>query len=55
MGHKELRAEIASLSNALKLTMTGRDAFRDQLKDYQDRLALVDRSRDDVELVIEQY
>ena len=35
--------------------MTGGDAFRDQLKDYQDRLALLDRSRDDVELVIEQY
>ena len=54
-GHKELRAEIASLSNALKLTMTGRDTLRNQLKDYQDRLALLDRSRDDVELLIEQY
>ena len=54
-GHAELRAEIASLSNALKLTMTGGDEFRSQLKDYQDRLALLDRSRDDVELLIEQY
>ena len=55
MSHKQLRAEIASLSHTLKLTMSGEDAFRDQLKDYQDRLALLDRVRDDVELLIEQY
>ena len=54
-GHAQLRAEIASLSNALKLTMTGGDEFRSQLKDYQDRLVLLDRSRDDVERLIEQY
>ena len=54
-GHAELRAEMASLSNALKLTMTRGDEFRSQLKDYQDRLALLNRSRDDVELLIEQY
>ena len=55
MSHKQLRAEIASLSHTLKLTMSGEDAFRNQLKDYQDRLALLDRSEDDVELLIEQY
>ena len=55
MGHEQLRAGIASLSNALKLTMTGVHAFRNQLKDYQDRLALPDRTRDNVELLIEQY
>ena len=52
---EQLCAEIASLSHTLKLTMSGEDAFRDQLKDYQDRLALLDRVRDDVELLIEQY
>ena len=55
MSHKQLRAEIASLSHTLKMTMSGEDAFRNQLKDYQDRLAFLDRSEDDVELLIEQY
>ena len=52
---EEIRAEIASLSNSSKLTMTRGDPFRDQIKDYQDRLALLDRPRDDVELLIQQY
>ena len=55
MSHKQLRAEIASLSHTLKLTMSGEDAFRNPLKDYQDRLAFLDGSEDDVELLIEQY
>ena len=55
--HKELRAAIADLSLklSLKLTMSGEDALRNQLKDYQHRLALLDMSEDDVEPLIEQY
>ena len=55
MSLKQRRAEIASLSHTLKVTMCREDAFRDQLKDSQDRLSLLDRLEDDVELLIEQY
>ena len=54
---EELHAQIDSLSNTLKLTMSSsmREACEDEIKDYQDRLALLDMSRDDVALLVEQH